>query len=87
MSEDTLEWLPTDERGQRLQRIEVQFWPGGRTYSYAWGGEGQVNLGDHLIAPEPPSWNGPYFGDCYVIKLGSGYEGPVRTITKRGNSG
>lgn len=78
-----LEWLPTDERGQRLPRIEVQFTPGGRSYSFAWGGDGGVVVGDHLIAPEPPHWMGPYFGDCKVTRIGSGYEGPVRTITKR----
>ena len=87
MSEDVLEWLPTDKDGQRLPRIEVQFQPGGRAYSFAWGGEGELYLDAHLIAPKPPNWNGPYFGDCYVTRLGSGYEGPVRTITKRGNNG
>jgi hypothetical protein len=86
MSEDTLEWLPANERGQLLQRIEVKFYPGGRAYSFAWGGEGELAIGDKLIAPEPPNWNGPYFGECFVTSLRSGYEGPIRTITKRGKA-
>jgi hypothetical protein len=76
-----LEWLPEHADGTYLQRIEVEFTPGARSYSYAWGGTETLDIGDVVQAPRPPSWTGPYFGHARVSSLRSGYEGPVRTIT------
>lgn len=77
-----IEWRPPG-----TQYIEVQFIPDGRAYAYAWLGEGPINIGDWVKTPRPAEWNGPYHGVGKVVRLGSGYEGPVRAITERHKSG
>jgi hypothetical protein len=78
-----LEWLPTDSEGRRLPRVEVKFHSDGKSYAYAWGGRGTLRIGDIVVVPRPPEWEGPHVGYAHVVKLGSGYEGPVRTIISR----
>jgi len=88
------EWLPTDDSGRHLPRIDVAFadaMNGRDVYSYAWGGTEILRVGDIVKVPRPTNWIGSYAGRSYaeVVNLRSGYEGPVRTITelvRRGSS-
>jgi hypothetical protein len=82
-----LQWLPRDQHGSLLPRIEVQFFSfssasPSKPYAYAWGGTEQLEVGDIVIAPRPPNWTGPHVGVAKVVALGSRYEGPVRIITE-----
>lgn len=84
VAERQLDWMPADADGWRLQRIEVMFTNGNpRPYAYAWGGEGDINLGDLVHVPRPPKWKGAHWGLAQVTRIGTGYEGPVATIAKR----
>jgi hypothetical protein len=76
------EWLPTDAEGNRLPRIEVQFVPGGKSYAYAWNGD-VVAIGDQVRTPRPYRWCGERHDVGTVTRIGSGYEGPVLTLTER----
>lgn len=76
------EWLPKDDSGRLLTRIEVQFHPQGRAYSYAWGGDEKLQVGDVVRTPRPYRWQGFRTDIGTVVRLGSGYEGPVLTLTE-----
>jgi hypothetical protein len=84
MSNPDLQWLPTDAAGERLPRIEVTFTRANgevtKPYAYAWDGP-PLSIGDKVRTPRPMGWSGAHTGIGTVSRLGSGYEGPVLTLT------
>ncbi len=76
-----------DTRGHQL--VEVQFDSGdGTTFTYAWGGEGELQIGDRVQTP--PAWWLPEEDAEYVklsaatvTALGSDYPGTITLLTKK----
>jgi hypothetical protein len=88
--QDTLpegfDWIPRAADGSLLPRIQVEFDRADGTrskpYTYAWGGEVPVQIGDRVRTPRPYVWMGWRTDVGTVTRLGSGYEGPVLTLTR-----
>lgn len=74
-----------DVRGHPL--VRVQFEPGGTEFTYAWCGQGDLEVGDEVIVQSRSSYLPGVTGDSYsvvtVSGLGSNYAGTLTAITKR----
>lgn len=83
-SDDTVPDIPLrDARGNQL--IQVQFEHAGQAFTYVWGGDGDLSVGDKVRIP-PARWStmindpGTVAAVCF---LGSHYDGTITVLTKK----